>query len=86
MTDKNKKFREMLDEHHQWPCPYVFKFIVPSGQLDNFRDLFPETPMTTRESRSGKYTSVTLESHMCSAHDVMAVYEKAGKIPGIMSL
>ena len=86
MIDKNKKFKQMLDEHHQWPCPYVFKFIVPSGQMDNFRALFPETPMTTRESRSGKYTSVTLESHMCSANEVMAVYEKAGNIPGIMSL
>ena len=86
MTDKHKEFKQMLDDHHQWPCPYVFKFIIPSGQMDSFRELFPDTDMTTRESKSGKYISVTLESHMCSSHDVMAVYEKAGKIPGIMSL
>lgn len=86
MTEKDKKFKNMLDDHHQWPCPYVFKFIVPSGQMERFHELFPDAPLTTRQSKSGKYTSVTLESTMCSSHDVMAIYEKAGKIPGIMSL
>ena len=86
MTDKAEQFKRVLDEHHQWPCPYIYKFIVPSENLGQFRELFASETLETRPSRTGKYTSVTITSTMCSADEVMAVYEKAALIPGVMSL
>lgn len=86
MNDKNAQFQQVLDECHQWPCPYTFKFIVPTENLPLVEELFPDYKLQKRESKSGKYTSVTMESNMCSSKDVMAVYEKAATVPGVMSL
>lgn len=86
MSNDNERFCQRLDEHHQWPCPYMFKFIVPTEKLDDFKTLFPDEELALRESRTGKYTSVTMETTMCSSQSVMEVYEKAAQIPGIMSL
>lgn len=86
MTNKIKRFKEVLDNHHQWPCPYAYKFIVPTENLDLFRELFPTEQIDTRQSRTGKYTSVTMVSTMCSSAEVMAIYEKAAQVPGLMSL
>lgn len=86
MEDKLKQFKQALDDHHQWPCPYVYKFIVPTENLDQLMALFPEEEVATRESKSGKYTSVTMTSTMCSSDEVMAVYAKAATVPGVMSL
>ncbi|GAB7022778.1 DUF493 family protein [Salidesulfovibrio brasiliensis] len=86
MTFDRDKFMETLDEHHEWPCPFIFKFIMPTESLPVFEERFPETEYSLKESKSGKYTSVTMEPHVCSAEEVVKVYEKAADIPGIMSL
>lgn len=86
MTSRNEQFKQMLDDHHEWPCPYVFKFIVPTENLPLFCEAFPDESMETRESKNGKYTSITIESVMCSGKEVMMMYEKASLIPGLMSL
>lgn len=86
MSDKNAQFQQVLDECHDWPCPYIFKFIMPTENIGLFKELFPEKDIQTRESKTGKYTSVTMESTMDSSKDVMSVYEQAAQIPGIMSL
>ena len=86
MTDKTEQFKQVLDDHHQWPCPYVYKFILPAENLPLFKELFPEERIETRQSRTGKYISITMVTTMCSAHDVMAIYEKAAQVPGLMSL
>lgn len=86
MTNDQERFCQCLDEHHQWPCPYTFKFIVPSGTLKEFTALFPEEKLLFRESKNGKFTSVTMESTMCSSEEVLDVYKKAAEVPGVMSL
>jgi len=86
MTEKHAQFQQVLDESHQWPCPYTFKFIVPTENLRMVKELFPDSPLRMRESKSGKYTSVTMESTMCSSKEVMAIYEKAATVPGMMAL
>lgn len=86
MTDTHDTFERMLDEHHQWPCPYVFKFIVPTENLALLTALFDGQPLTMRESRGGKYTSVTVESTMCSGKSVMETYRRASEIPGLLAL
>lgn len=86
MTFDRDKFMATLDEHHEWPCPFTFKFIMPKDSLDMFRERFPDADYSLRDSKSGKYTSVTMEPHVCSAEEVVRVYEQVADIPGIMSL
>ncbi|BDQ36117.1 hypothetical protein SYK_04770 [Pseudodesulfovibrio nedwellii] len=86
MTDKREQFKQALDGHHQWPCPYVYKFIVPAGNLDQFKELFPKEELKLRQSKTGKYTSITMISTMYSSDHVMEIYEKAAQVPGLMSL
>lgn len=86
MSEKRDKFKEILDGHHQWPCPYMYKFIVPTENISMFTDLFPDEKIETRKSKTGKYTSITMTSTMCSSEEVMGIYEKASQVPGLMSL
>jgi uncharacterized protein len=79
-------FREKLDQHYQWPALYIFKFIVPSGKEPEVRNLFPLHTPTEKLSANGKYTSVTFEMMMPSANTVIAVYEQATKIEGLIAL
>jgi uncharacterized protein len=79
-------FREKLDQHYQWPAFYIFKFIVPSGKESEVRNLFPLHPATEKLSSNGKYTSVTFEMQMTSANAVVAVYERAAQIEGLIAL
>ncbi|MBI9078350.1 MAG: DUF493 family protein [Pseudodesulfovibrio sp.] len=86
MTDKHEQFKQTLDNTHTWPCPYIYKFIVPTENLFQLTELFPDEKIEIRESKTGKYSSVTMTSTMCSSKEVMEVYTKASQVPGIMSL
>lgn len=86
MNDNHEQFAQRLDEHHQWPCPYTFKFIVPTQNLEKLTEVFPDQQLSFRESKNGKFTSVTMESTMCSSKEVMDIYQKAAQVPGVMSL
>ena len=81
-----KAFKRLLEEEHEWPGPYSFKFIVPSDQIDRVSQLLPDVEMTTRFSGKGKYTSVSFSLHCESADAVIDIYVKVKNIPGIMSL
>ncbi|MGL1862474.1 MAG: DUF493 domain-containing protein [Pseudodesulfovibrio sp.] len=86
MSDKIEQFKKTLDECHEWPCPYLFKFILPTENLAQVKELFPDHTIQTRESKTGKYTSVSMESSMCSSKAITDIYEKAAQVPGLMSL
>ncbi len=84
--DRWLKFGQSLDEHHQWPCCYVFKFIVARESAQAVLDLFPGIETGQRPSSSGQYVSVTAEATMSCAAEVVAIYRRAADIPGIVSL
>lgn len=86
MTEKIEQFKQVLDDHHQWPCPYTFKFIVPTENLSELESCFPENTIEKRESKTGKYTSVTMETTMTSSNEVLETYNKASQVPGVMTL
>lgn len=79
-------FDERLDATHDWPCAFVFKFIIRPPQLFDFQKLFPEETWTTRESSGGKYVCVTMEKHVGGSREVLEVYARARHIPGVMML
>jgi len=80
------KFRELLDDQYAWPAEYTFKFIVPEDRLPDLEAVFGRIPFTVRESRNGRYRSVTASLVVHSADEVIALYEQAGRIPGIIAL
>jgi uncharacterized protein len=79
-------FREKLDQHYTWPSVYLFKFIVPTGKESEVKKLFPAQTTSDKLSKQGNYTSVTVEMVMPSSEAVIAVYEQASRIEGIVAL
>lgn len=81
--------KEKLNKQHTWPSLYMFKFIIPSDnkKLAQVEALFgAEAQVTTRQSSSNKFISITAKEIMISSDRVIAVYQQAEKIEGIISL
>lgn len=73
----------------EWPNVYLFKFIVPNDThtLAQAIALFnTEAEMTFHESKTGKYISVSAREVMLDVDSIIAVYENAAKIKGVVSL
>jgi len=87
--EEKKKLKVSLDSAHKWPSLYMFKFIVPtvSGNYEELMKLFPDTAdVVTKQSSSGKFTSITVKEVMMSSDAVLIRHEKASKIEGVISL
>ena len=81
--------REKLEEQGGWPQPYMFKFIIPSDnqKLAQVEAIFGEdAQVTTRQSKSNKYISITAKEVMISPEEVISTYKRAEGIEGLMSL
>lgn len=83
------RMRKALDLVHSWPAVYMFKFIFEPEQerLDALLALFPEEAEVLRKySKAGKYLSLTIREVMMSADEVVARYDKASKVEGVIVL
>jgi len=83
------KLRDTLQKIHEWPSVYMYKFIFEPDQerLERLVALFPpEIEILRKYSTSGKYLSITVKEVMMSADEVVARYDKASEIPGIITL
>lgn len=94
MDKKTEEFygrlKEELANSTQWPSEYLFKFIVPSDnqkvlQIENSFDQMGAVIETT-QSKTGKYTSVSINVKMESAQSVIDKYQELSAIEGIISL
>ena len=80
-------FADRLNEAHDWPCTYTFKFIVPKDRQEEVTCLFgPEASMRKTASRTGKYISITVETAMESSVQVIDIYKQTATIQGIITL
>lgn len=87
--DFYSNLKQKLEDQHNFPQPYLFKFIIPADnqKLALVEALFgEEAQVSTRQSSSNKYISISAKEVMISADSVIAVYKKAEKIEGIISL
>ena len=48
--------------------------------------LFEGKPFTTRQSKSGRYVSLTAEWELSSSDEVLAIYRQVAKIQGVLAL
>lgn len=81
-----EEFRELLDEQNDWPTRYTFKFIAPQPRLDDLKNVFGDHPIEVRSSSKGNYKSVTARIRVESSDEVVAIYEEASSIEGVISL
>lgn len=96
-NDKNQhvddfylRFKEKLEETHTFPVNYMFKYIVPAEQniIAKLHSIFEmaNPVFSTRESKNGKYTSVTIKVPVNDADDVVIYYRQTAAIDGIVAL
>ena len=84
--DKDK-FKELLNEEYSWPARYPFKFIVKSEYQSEVEGLFKDkVEIVIKPSSGDKYVSVTIYAQMQSAEAILAIYDGATAIQGIISL
>lgn len=81
----HERLKELLDNEHQWPTQYTFKFIVSSLRLGEVLEILGEG-VEVKESKGGKYVSVTLHAHMESSDAVIDIYKRVSVIEGVISL
>ncbi len=87
--EAKERLRENLNKVHDWPSVYMFKFIFEPEveRLAAVVALFPpESEILRKYSSGGKYLSLTIREVMMSAEDVVARYDRAAAITGVITL
>lgn len=85
-----KSLKEKLEEQHNFPEEYLFKFIVKDDdkKIIEILRIFDglKYTMSNRESSKGNYTSVSLQCFVMDADQVINIYQEVGKIENVMML
>ncbi len=86
-----KKLKVQLYETSSWPSEYLYKFIVPSDtvKIKQIEALFDNlgAVISTKESKKGTYTSVSVNLTMKNPEAVIAKYKQvADQVEGVISL
>jgi len=88
--DFYQKFDDRLNETTEFPSNYTFKFIVPTDnkRIAEVQRVFdgarPQFQM--KESKNGRYTSVTAVVYVLDSEQVIHYYKEASKIEDVMML
>ncbi|WP_396177087.1 DUF493 family protein [Flavobacterium sp.] len=94
MDKKTEEFyirlKEELSTTSVWPSEYLYKFIVPSElkKILEIESAFNNmgAVIKTTQSKTGKYTSVSVDVQMQNPDAVIAKYIEVSGIEGIISL
>jgi hypothetical protein len=86
-----KKLKAQLGDTTLWPSKYLYKFIVVSDKekLVIIESIFNHlgAVIENKESKNGKYTSVSISVRMKNPEAVIEKYkEVAEKVEGVISL
>lgn len=93
-TTENKDFyttfKERLADTEQFPTLYTFKFIIPAVEETKAKieDIFkhPSTKIQVKDSKTGKYNSLTVETFVNSPDEVVEYYQKVSKLDKVIML
>ena len=85
-----ERLKAELDRSNSWPAEYLFKFIVPSiadnvERVESAFDCMGAVIKTTK-SKTGKFTSVSVDVQMKDAQEIIDKYIEVSVIEGIVSL
>jgi putative lipoic acid-binding regulatory protein len=86
---------ELLESTHHFPGPYMFKVIgkaedgfvarVVAAVRDELHE-DADPPYRLRQATGGRHVSITLEPHVRTAHQVLAIYGRIRQTSGIVLL
>ncbi len=87
-------YRKLLGQLHDtstWPSEYLYKFIVPTDldKINHIQNVFNNmgAVISTKESRSGNYTSISINVKMKSPEMVIEKYKEVTEnVEGVISL
>lgn len=95
MDQKSEEFyarlkQELENTTESWPLEYLYKFIVPAKEesvkfIDTIFDGLGAV-ITTNQSKTGKYTSISINVLMPNADLIIEKYKEVSSIEGIVSL
>jgi uncharacterized protein len=84
------RLKEELTNSTLWPSEYLYKFIMPSNahSIAKIEAVFNNmgAVITTQQSKTGKYTSISISVTMISPQSVINKYIEVSDIEGIISL
>ena len=84
------RLQEQLKESTSWPSDYLYKFIVLSDahKIDQIHKIFDNTGavIESKQSKKGKYTSVSITVNLKSPEAVISKYKEVAKVDGVISL
>ena len=89
MNSNIDNFLELLSKNEQWPMLYYFKFIVQNNQekLNQVKELFSDpSAITYKTSRDIRFIGMSCKQWMPDAESIIAIYEKASKVDGLIAL
>jgi uncharacterized protein len=89
MNDNIEKFHKLLSENKIWPMLYFFKFIVDNDQkkLDLVKELFADpSAITYKTSKDIRFIGLSCKQLMPDPESIIAIYEKASLIDGLIAL
>lgn len=82
--------KEKLEATHNFPEDYLYKFIITNDEskLTDIYRAFDDTKytLTSRDSKNGKYTSISINAFVLDADQVIKIYKEVGKIPNVIML
>ena len=84
------RLKSELEESTTWPATYLYKFIVPTNatNINLVENTFNNmgAVIKTHSSKTGKYTSISVNVTMQNADKVIEKYQELSTIEGIISL
>ena len=84
------RLKEELSNSTLWPSEYLYKFILPSDarKIATVEGAFNDmgAVITTQQSKTGKFTSISISVTMPSAQSVIDKYIAVSNVEGIISL
>ena len=93
-SEKSEEFygrlRQELLKNSSWPSDYLYKFIVPTDKtkIAQINQIFDNTGavIESKQSRKGKYTSLSITVNLKSPDEVIEKYKAVGMVKGVISL
>lgn len=86
MEAKYRALKQKLQQEHEFPLKYMYKFIVPSGKEEELRPYFEDAEVKIKQSSKGNYTSFTAIKIELSAEAIIQKYKSLSHIKGLISL
>ncbi len=81
-----ERLKKLLEERHEGPFVYHFKFVMPLSSVEEFSRMIPGIETKTRLSSNSKYISISFDFNTENAQEVVDIYHRVQAIPGILSL